>query len=72
MQTTNPLWLILILGGFAVGIGVGMFLTSNRNSSYPNISDEGVACTQEAKICSDGSAVGRSGPRCEFTACPGE
>jgi hypothetical protein len=29
-----------------------------------------VACTMEAKICSDGSSVGRSGPKCEFAACP--
>jgi hypothetical protein len=28
------------------------------------------ACTQEAKICPDGSAVGRMGPNCEFAACP--
>ena len=34
--------------------------------------DEPVACTMEAKICSDGSAVGRTGPNCEFAACPGE
>lgn len=27
-------------------------------------------CTQEAKICPDGSAVGRTGPSCEFAACP--
>lgn len=31
---------------------------------------QGVACTMEAKICPDGSAVGRSGPKCEFAACP--
>lgn len=29
-----------------------------------------VACTEEAKICPDGSAVGRSGPLCEFAKCP--
>jgi hypothetical protein len=29
-----------------------------------------VACTMEAKICPDGSAVGREGPSCEFAACP--
>jgi hypothetical protein len=29
-----------------------------------------IACTQEAKICSDGSAVGRTGPNCEFAKCP--
>ena len=28
------------------------------------------ACTQEAKLCPDGSAVGRTGPNCEFAACP--
>lgn len=29
-----------------------------------------VACTMDAKLCDDGSYVGRSGPKCEFTACP--
>ena len=29
-----------------------------------------VACTMEAKICPDGSAVGRTGPNCEFSPCP--
>jgi hypothetical protein len=28
------------------------------------------ACTMEAKICPDGSSVGRTGPNCEFSACP--
>lgn len=27
-------------------------------------------CTMEAKVCPDGSAVGRSGPNCEFAPCP--
>jgi hypothetical protein len=30
----------------------------------------GVACTMEAKICPDGSSVGRVGPNCEFAPCP--
>lgn len=30
------------------------------------------ACTAEAKICPDGSAVGRSGPQCQFVECPTE
>ena len=29
-----------------------------------------VACTQEAKQCSDGSYVSRTGPNCEFAKCP--
>jgi len=28
------------------------------------------ACTMEAKICPDGTSVGRTGPNCEFAACP--
>ncbi|MEI7498362.1 MAG: hypothetical protein WCK11_03710 [Candidatus Falkowbacteria bacterium] len=31
-----------------------------------------VACTMEAKLCPDGSAVGRVAPNCEFAACPDE
>jgi len=31
--------------------------------------DEPVACTAEAKLCPDGSAVGRTGPNCEFAPC---
>ncbi len=27
-------------------------------------------CTEEAKICPDGSAVERTGPNCEFPSCP--
>lgn len=29
-----------------------------------------VACTADAKICPDGTAVGRVGPDCEFAPCP--
>jgi hypothetical protein len=28
-------------------------------------------CTTEAKMCPDGSGVGRTGPNCEFAPCPG-
>jgi len=30
------------------------------------------ACTMAAKLCPDGSYVGRIGPNCEFAPCPGE
>ncbi|MDD3487180.1 MAG: hypothetical protein PHF35_02255 [Candidatus Moranbacteria bacterium] len=29
------------------------------------------ACTMEARQCPDGSYVGRSGPNCDFSPCPG-
>jgi len=32
-------------------------------------SSKGVLCTMEAKICPDGSTVGRIGPNCEFAPC---
>lgn len=31
---------------------------------------EPVFCTQEAKVCPDGSFVSRTGPNCEFAVCP--
>ena len=36
----------------------------------PSKSQEQVFCTMEAKLCPDGSYVGRTGPNCEFRACP--
>lgn len=39
----------------------------------PAPNNNGVACTMEAKLCSDGvTYVGRGGPDCEFEKCPGE
>jgi hypothetical protein len=38
---------------------------TNGNGSTPK------ACTMEAKVCPDGSSVGRTGPNCEFSPCPG-
>ncbi|MCD5381484.1 MAG: hypothetical protein LR008_02815 [Candidatus Pacebacteria bacterium] len=37
--------------------------------TVPPIRDYSVACTMDARICPDGSAVGRLGPDCEFAAC---
>ena len=46
-----------------VGLGVlGVF--------FGRESEEQVFCTQEAKLCPDGSYVGRTGPKCEFAECP--
>lgn len=39
-------------------------------STFKFVEGEGVACTQEAMLCPDGSSVGRSGPNCEFSPCP--
>lgn len=34
--------------------------------------NEGIACTMDAKFCSDGSYVSRIPPNCDFAPCPGE
>ena len=39
-------------------------------STFKFLEEKPVACTQEAKVCPDGSAVGRTGPDCEFAPCP--
>ena len=39
-----------------------------QNSGQPP--SGGPACTTEAKMCPDGSGVGRTGPNCEFAPCP--
>jgi hypothetical protein len=49
-------------------IGIGGFLY--RNVLERTGEPQPIACTAEAKICPDGSSVGRTGPNCEFTACP--
>lgn len=42
------------------------------DSDNANTDNEAVFCTMDAKICPDGSAVGRVAPDCEFSPCPGE
>lgn len=40
--------------------------------SYTHIAQSAIACTMEARMCPDGSYVGRNGPNCEFTPCPAD
>lgn len=44
--------------------------TFKFSSPAASPSAEPVACTLEAKICPDGTSVGRTGPNCEFAPCP--
>lgn len=56
---------LLFLFGTALLIGLLVAATELRSR------DNGtVACTVEAKLCPDGSYVGRTEPLCEFAACP--
>ena len=55
----------------AVALGTWLvgFIFSLKQPVFNNLPNNNVACTADAKQCSDGSYVGRSGPNCEFV-CP--
>lgn len=36
----------------------------------PSQGSSGIVCTQEVKLCPNGSYVGRTLPNCEFKSCP--
>lgn len=46
-----------------IGIITMIFIAGCTSTQKP------VGCTMEAKLCPDGSSVGRTGPNCEFEAC---
>ena len=58
--------MVLYAGLFVLGYFLG------QKNFFLNgfLGERPVACTLEAKICPDGTAVGRTGPNCEFGDCP--
>lgn len=61
--------LIFVVAVFILG-GV-LYINNPEPTEYVNPNEEKpVACTTDAKLCPDGSYVGRSGPNCEFDVCP--
>ena len=59
-----PIVIVLILAALLVLSGGVLYYTNVAKKPAQ------VACTQEAKQCPDGSYVSRTGPNCEFAACP--
>lgn len=57
--------IIIIIGAVVLVLVVAVLVGLNFSSQPKQI-----ACTMEAKLCPDGSAVGRTGPNCEFAPCP--
>ena len=54
--------LITVLIAALVAAGIALWARGDDRGN--------IACTMEAKLCPDGSYVGRTGPNCEFTPCP--
>ncbi len=64
-------YLIISLVVVLILLGAGLVYFNLKNISSVTIENsQPIACTKEAKICPDGSAVGRQGPKCEFEECP--
>lgn len=64
--TIHPL-VVVLLGVIVLVIGgIGGYYSMTNSLPFPT----STACTMEAKVCPDGSSVGRSGPKCEFSPCP--
>ncbi len=57
--------IVLIL---VLGVGAFIYRNSLEHSTTPPGGDA-VACTQEAKVCPDGTSVGRTGANCAFAPC---
>jgi hypothetical protein len=60
--------LAIILIIVVVLIGITVVDHISKNGMFSDSKQK--VCTMEAQICPDGSSVGRSGPNCEFAACP--
>ena len=59
---------ILIVLAIAIIVAAIWYWRSNA-STETVLEDESVFCTLDAKLCPDGSYVGRVPPNCEFRAC---
>ncbi|HSR89629.1 MAG TPA: hypothetical protein VLK22_04555 [Candidatus Udaeobacter sp.] len=57
----------LLLAPLLLLTGAGC--TIAQSTTKPISPAKPVYCTQDAKLCPDGSYVGRTGPNCEFTPC---
>ncbi len=63
-KSSKILIISIILVLIVTGVRIYIILKNNKTENNQ------VACTMEAKLCPDGSYVGRTGPKCEFTPCP--
>jgi uncharacterized protein (UPF0179 family) len=52
-------------------LSASIYVSISKKNTVRNLQKE-IVCTMEAKICPDGSFVGRTGPNCDFSPCPKE
>jgi hypothetical protein len=61
----NLLLALLVFIIFIFVISIAAYLAYQES-----LTKKPVSCTADAKVCPDGSAVGRIPPNCDFTSCP--
>lgn len=66
MKTKTKIIFSVLMIVIIVSLAYGIYWFVNQKPS------EQIFCTQEALICPDGSYVGKTGPKCEFKACPNQ
>lgn len=66
-MNTKNLWIVI---GVLALIALGVYYSTQSKVVPPSEDAGAVACTADARMCPDGSAVGRIGPDCQFAACP--
>ena len=57
---------IVLYAGWAICVSI----VSRAERAQDTYSDDIVVCAADAKQCPDGSYVSRTGPSCQFAACP--
>lgn len=65
--------ILIVLLALLIIIGAFVYFKKevSHNSDGALLSPKNnIACTEEAKMCPDGTYVGRTGPNCEFAICP--
>ena len=61
---------ITILVFVVLAVLITLFFVVYKKPAETIKQPEQIVCTMEAKLCPDGSYVGRVPPSCEFTVCP--
>jgi hypothetical protein len=65
----NPVFILVFIIVVFIA-GALLYIYNPAPTEYKNPSDNQGVCTLDAKLCPDGTYVGRQGPNCEFAPCP--
>lgn len=61
---------VVLYAGWAMSVAYEKDVAGTFKPSPSQPKEPVIACTADAKVCPDGSSVGRKGPACQFEACP--